>query len=183
MVVSINALFLLLVFSRHITRRRYFKAFNAARSRYFGTVCAFANEQLTAAKASQALGKAVSIAEQDAVHRMLLESVDDQQSEPHLRAALRSRLCSSLGGRRFRPRPCGPHHRKPRETDFPERTAAKEPSSLNPALRLRFLLGRLSGCRQLGVTVNRGPIWVRLVPKARQEAARRRRTELSGTIR
>ena len=75
--VSINAFFLVLVFSRRFWRNLYFRVYDAARRRHSGTVRAFATGELSVTQAWAALKKAESAAELDAVHQMLLDATDD----------------------------------------------------------------------------------------------------------
>ena len=150
MIASINALFLVLVFSRRIWRNRYFKAYDRARSRYFGAVYAFADGKLPVARASQALSKADSLPAQDAVHKMLLEALDDSNryriSELLFALGYVHRWAVAAFGEDRGPRMIHSFQKKIPLSAPPARNRA-----LNPALRLRFLaVGRAIAVFKLG---------------------------------
>ena len=150
MVAAINALFLVLVFSRRIWRGRYFRAYDRARSHHFGTVCAFANGKLSVAQACKTLEKAESPAQLDAVHKMLLEAIDDSNryriSELLLALGYVRRWAIAAFGEDRGPRMIRSFQKKIPQSAPPARNWA-----LNPALRLRFLaVGRAIAVFQLG---------------------------------
>ena len=150
MIVAINALFLVLVFSRRLWRNRYFRTYDAARNRYAPTVHALASGKLSLASAREALGKADSHPAQDAIHKLLLEALDDSN-----RSRI-SELLLSLGYvRRWADAAFG----EERAAHILESLANKIPPSAPPArnrvlplaLRLRFLaVGRAIAVFKLG---------------------------------
>jgi len=150
MIIAINALFLVLVFSRRIWRGRYFRIYDAARRRYSPTVDAFAWDKLPFASAREILCQADCRPAQDAVHKLLLEALDDSN-----RSRI-SELLLSLGYvRRWAVAAFG----EQRAVHILESSAKKIPPSAPPAknpvlalaLRLRFLaVGRAIAVFKLG---------------------------------
>ena len=150
MIVAINALFLVLVFSRRFWRGRYFRTYDPARSRYAPTVCAFASGELSLASARETLRKADSIPAQDAVHKMLLEALDDSN---------RSRISDLLLALGFVDRWAVTAFGEERAAEMMQALFKETPLSARPArtrvlslvIRLRFLaVGRAIAVFKLG---------------------------------
>jgi hypothetical protein len=150
MIVAINALFLVLVFSRRLWRGHYFRVYDAARSRYSPTVCALASGKLSLPSARETLRQAASIPAQDAVHKMLLEALDDSN---------RGRISELLLALGYVDRWAVAAFGKERAAHIMESLVKKIPPSVLPArnralslvLRLRFLaVGRAIALFKLG---------------------------------
>jgi len=150
MIAAINALFLILVFSRRLWRSRYFRTYDAARSHHASTVHAFASDKLSLASARETLGKANSRPAQDAVHKMLLEALDDSN---------RSRISDLLLALGFVDRWAVAAFGEERAAEMMQALSKETPPSARPArnrvlslaLRLRFLaVGRAIAVFRLG---------------------------------
>lgn len=149
-IAAINAFFVVLVFSRRISRGRYFRIYDAARRRYSHTVDAFAGDKLSFANAQETLRQADYRPAQDAVHKLLLEALDDGN-----RSRI-SELLLSLGYvRRWAVAAFGEERAVPLLESFAKKTPLSAPPArsrvLSLVLRFRFLaVGRAIAVFKLG---------------------------------